>query len=110
MDRTYSKGELRVGAWTFKDWLEGGHGHVDLRSALVRSCNVFFYQAGLKVGPEAVARYARAFGLGAPSAIELGGEKPGFVPSPALKRRQGPPWHGGDTVNMSIGQGQLLVT
>ena len=110
MDRTYCNGEFRLGAWTFKDWLAGGHGHVDLRSALVRSCNVFFYQAGLKVGPEAVARYARAFGLGAPSGIELGGEKPGFVPSPALRRSQGRPWHGGDTVNMSIGQGQVLVT
>src|SRR3990172_12094823 len=91
MDRTYCKGEFRLGAWTFKDWLAGGHGHVDLRSALVRSCNVFFYQAGLKVGPEAVARYARAFGLGVPSGIELGGEKPGFVPSPALRRRPGRP-------------------
>jgi len=110
MDRTYCNGEFQLGAWTFKDWLAGGHGHVNLRSALVHSCNVFFYQAGLKVGPEAVARYARAFGLGAVSGIDLGGEKPGLIPSPAWRRGQGRPWHAGDTVNMSIGQGQLLVT
>ena len=52
--------------WTFKDWKQGGHGHVNLRSALVQSCNIFFYQAGSRSGPEAIARYARAFGLGAP--------------------------------------------
>ena len=60
--------------------------------------------------PLGPARYARAFGLGAPSGIELGGEKPGLIPSPALRRSLGRPWHGGDTVNMSIGQGQVLVT
>jgi len=111
MDRTYCNGEFHLGAWTFKDWLQGGHGHVDLRAAIVRSCNVFFYQAGLKVGPEAIARYARAFGLGAPTGVDLSGEKPGLVPSPDWKRqRLGRPWTGGETVNVSIGQGQLLVT
>jgi penicillin-binding protein 2 len=111
MDRTYCNGEYHLGAWTFKDWKEGGHGHVDLRSALVQSCNIFFYQAGLKVGPEAIARYARAFGLGAPSGIDLGGEKPGLVPFAEWRRhRSVRGWQAGDTINMSIGQGQLLVT
>ncbi len=111
MDRTYCNGEYHLGAWTFKDWKEGGHGHVDLRSALVQSCNIFFYQAGLKVGPEAIARYARAFGLGAPSGIDLGSEKPGLVPFAEWRRhRSGRGWQAGDTINMSIGQGQLLVT
>src|SRR5262249_42796715 len=44
-DRTNCSGEFHMGAWTFKDWKEGGHGHVDLRSALIHSCNIFFYQA-----------------------------------------------------------------
>jgi penicillin-binding protein 2 len=111
MDRTYCNGEYHLGAWTFKDWKEGGHGHVDLRSALVQSCNIFFYQAGLKVGPEAIARYARAFGLGAPSGIDLGSEKPGLVPFAEWRRhRSVRGWQAGDTINMSIGQGQLLVT
>ncbi len=111
MDRTYCNGEFHLGAWTFKDWKEGGHGHVDLRSALVNSCNIFYYQAGLKVGSDAIARYAQAFGLGAPTGIDLGTEKPGLVPFPEWKRqRYGRGWQSGDTINMSIGQGQLLVT
>jgi penicillin-binding protein 2 len=111
MDRTYCNGEYHLGTWTFKDWKGGGHGHVDLRSALVQSCNIFFYQAGLKVGPEAIARYARSFGLGAPSGIDLGSEKPGLVPFAEWSRhRSGRGWQAGDTINMSIGQGQLLVT
>ncbi len=111
MDRTYCNGQFHLGAWTFKDWKEGGHGHVDLRSALVHSCNIFFYQAGLKVGAEAIVRYARAFGLGATPGTDLGSEKPGLIPFVDWKRRRGGrAWHAGDTVNISIGQGPVLVT
>jgi len=111
MDRTYCNGEFHMGGWTFKDWKQGGHGHVDLRSALIRSCNIFFYQGGLKVGPEAITRYARAFGLGTPPGADLGGEKPGLVPTVGPARgRQARGWQAGDTVNISIGQGRLLVT
>ena len=111
MDRIYCNGQFHLGQWAFKDWKEGGHGHVDTRSALIHSCNIFFYQAGLKVGPEAIARYAQAFGFGAATGVDLVGEKPGLVPFRTGKRRaDGRPWQAGDTVNMSIGQGQLLVT
>ncbi|HYB71514.1 MAG TPA: penicillin-binding transpeptidase domain-containing protein, partial [Candidatus Bathyarchaeia archaeon] len=111
MDRTYCNGEYHLGQWTFKDWKDGGHGHVDLRSAIAQSCNIFFYQAGLKVGGDAMARYAQAFGLGAPTGIDLGGERFGLVPfSPSQRGRSKRAWQAGDTVNMSIGQGQLLVT
>ena len=111
MDRIYCNGEFHLGQWTFKDWKEGGHGHVDTRTALIHSCNIFFYQAGLKVGPAAIARYAEAFGLGVPSGIDLGGEKPGLVPFLDGRRRvDGRKWQAGDTVNMAIGQGQVLVT
>jgi penicillin-binding protein 2 len=111
MDRVYCTGRFHLGGWTFKDWKEGGHGRMDLRRSIVHSCNIFFYQAGLRVGPETVARYARAFGLGSPTGIDFPGEKLGLVPSPSSKRerlRRG--WTGGDTVNTAIGQGQLLVT
>jgi penicillin-binding protein 2 len=111
MDRTYCNGQFHMGGWTFKDWKEGGHGHVDLRASLVHSCNIFFYQAGLRVGPSAMARYAKAFGLGGATGIDLSGEKLGLVPSPEWKRQRfGRPWQAGDTVNTSIGQGQVLVT
>ena len=107
-DSVTCTGEFRLGGVTFKDWKEGGHGRVDLYRALAESCNVFFYQAGLRVGGAAITRYARAFGFGAPTGVELGSEKPGLVPQPRLRRRN--PWPAGDTVNMSIGQGALLVT
>lgn len=111
MDRVYCNGEFHLGGRTFKDWKEGGHGWVDLHRALVQSCNIYFYQAGLKVGIEALTRYARAFGLGAPTGIVLQGEKPGLVPFFDWKPgRRGRAAQSGDTVNLSIGQGQLLAT
>jgi penicillin-binding protein 2 len=110
MDSTYCNGEFHMGGWTFKDWKSGGHGHVNLRTALIHSCNIFFYQGGLKVGAEAIVRYARAFGLGAPSGVDLGGEKPGLVPTIAPSRSGRRAWQAGETVNISIGQGRLLVT
>lgn len=110
MDRIYCNGEFHLGNWTFKDWKPGGHGHVDLHSAIAQSCDIFFYQAGLKVGGDTMARYAQAFGLGAPTGIDLGGERFGLVPLSGGRTRSRRPWQAGDTVNMSIGQGQLLVT
>ncbi|MGH7385019.1 MAG: penicillin-binding transpeptidase domain-containing protein, partial [Candidatus Rokuibacteriota bacterium] len=111
MDRIYCNGEFHLGNWTFNDWKAGGHGHMDLHGAIAQSCDIFFYQAGLKVGGDVMARYAQAFGLGAPTGIDLGGERFGLVPlSPSQRRRTKRTWLPGDTVNMSIGQGRLLVT
>jgi len=104
-DRTQCAGEFHLGTATFKDWKEGGHGTVDLQRAIVQSCNIFFYQAGLKVGGVTLVRYARAFGFGASTGIELQGEKYGLMPRPD---RRG--WPAGETVNLSIGQGAVLVT
>ena len=75
------------------------------------SCNVFFYQAGLKIGGAAITKYATAFGLGQPTGIDLGAEKFGLIPQPKSRGRRGvPSFQAGDIVNMSIGQGQVLVT
>jgi penicillin-binding protein 2 len=109
MDRVHCTGEFRLGGHLFKDWKEGGHGTVDLHRAMAQSCNVFFYTAGLKVGPAAITKYATAFGFGAPTKIDLPGEKFGFVPRPKIRRGK-EVWQGGDIVNMSIGQGTVLVT
>ena len=109
LDRVHCGGEFHLGAWTFKDWKEGGHGVVDLHRAMAQSCNIFFYQAGLKIGGAAIAKYASAFGFGRPTGVDLQSEKPGLLPQPKVKRgRQ--IWQAGETVNMSIGQGALLVT
>jgi len=113
LDRSYCNGEFHLGTATFKDWKEGGHGTVDLHHAIAQSCNIFFYEAGLKIGGAAIVKYASAFGFGQSTAIDLPGEKSGLLPKPqTVRSRQGktmafPP---GETVNMSIGQGTVLVT
>jgi penicillin-binding protein 2 len=111
LDRTNCSGEFQLGGTIFKDWKEGGHGTVDLRGAIQHSCNIFFYEAGLKIGGAAIVRYASAFGFGQPTAIDLPGEKFGLLPKPqAARGRQGRTFPVGETINMSIGQGTVLVT
>ena len=110
-DRTYCNGEFQLGTWTFKDWKREGHGTVDALDAMRHSCNVFFYQAGLKIGGAAITKYAASFGLGQATGIDLGAEKFGLIPSPKARGRRGvAAFQAGEIVNMSIGQGQVLVT
>jgi len=110
-DSVHCQGEFPFGGRVFRDWKKEGHGTVDLMGAMAQSCDVFFYNAGLKVGAPAMAKYASAFGFGVATGIELGTEKLGLIPAPKSLRKGKPPvWHAGETVNMSIGQGQLLAT
>ena len=117
-ERTFSRdheihctGFLVYGDRIFKDWVKEGHGPIDLDDALAQSCDIYFYRAGSALGITDIARYADGFGLGEASGIDLPGEAAGIVPTPAWKRRElGESWVGGDTVNLSIGQGFLTVT
>jgi penicillin-binding protein 2 len=110
-DTFFCGGSLVVGDRVFKGWKEEGHGEIKLEEALIHSCDVYFYQLGLRLGVERIIRYARLFGLGKPTGIDLGSEKQGFLPTLEWKRkRKGEAWYGGDTVNLSIGQGYILVT
>ncbi len=87
------------------------HGSVNLYWAIARSCCVYFYQMGLRVGPTTLFRYADYFGLGELTGIDLPGEITGFIPSKRWKLRVfGQSWFDGDTVNLSIGQGFLTAT
>jgi len=102
-------GAYRVGKRIFRCWRR--HGTVSLTSAISQSCDVFFYQVGLDIGPERIARWARAFGLGSPTGIDLPGERRGTIPDPEWKMRvRHERWYGGNTANMSIGQGDVQVT
>jgi len=104
-------GAYKVGNRFFKCWKEEGHGRLNLKEALIHSCDVYFYQLGLKLGVKDVIRYARLFGLGEPTGIDFPSEKKGFLPTPEWKRRTyGEIWYPGDTANLSIGQGYILVT
>ncbi|MBL9189016.1 MAG: peptidoglycan glycosyltransferase [Opitutaceae bacterium] len=88
------------------------HGEIGLRTAIEKSCNVFFYKSGFDMGPDTIAAEARRFHLDRPTGIELPDEtRRMIIPSPEWKRerhKQG--WAGGDTVQMAIGQGFVLVT
>jgi len=94
----------------FRCWNRNGHGSVSLVDALAYSCDVYFYQVGELLGPEKIAEYCSMFGLGRSTGFVLAGEKTGFVPTVAWKRRRGEGWYRGDTANVSIGQGAMEAT
>lgn len=95
----------------FKCWDNKGHGNNDLVHALEKSCSVYFYNLGQKLGSDAILYYARLFGLDKKTNIDLPGEIEGFVPSKEWKKRAyGTKWFEGDTINLSIGQGFISVT
>lgn len=104
-------GTMPFGKHEFHCWKKGGHGGMNLHSALVHSCDIYFYTLGRKLGIERVAKWSKRFGLGAPTGLKLDKEMPGLVASPAWKlSRFGAPWQEGDTVSIAIGQGYNLAT
>ena len=95
----------------FNCWLGGGHGHISLHEALVRSCNVFFYNVGDRLGIDRISKYAKMMGLGRKTGIDLPGEDEGLVPSKEWKARVfDERWFPGETISVSIGQGPVSVT
>ena len=114
IDRTQTlacSGGFRFGRRTYRDWFAGGHGAVNLHEALVKSCDVYFYRLGDRMGIETIAASATQFGLGRPTGIDLPGEAKGIVPSPEWKRQmRGEPWYPGETISVAIGQGYVMVT
>ena len=104
-------GAFSYGNRDFRCWKAGGHGSLSLHRAIVESCDIYFYQLGLKVGPDLIARYASEFGLGRVTGISLPHERPGIVPSSSWKKkRYGVPWYSGETLSFSVGQGYLNAT
>jgi len=105
------KGDFERAGIVYRCWNRYGHGKIDLRRAIVESCDVFFYETGLRLGPERLANWAARFGLGKPTGIELPQELPGLVPTPSWKQRTyGEPLKDGETISGAIGQGFLLST
>ncbi len=104
-------GAFPYGNRNFRCWKQGGHGSISLHRALVESCDIYFYQVGLKVGPDLIAHYANEFGLGKATGISLPHERSGTVPSSSWKKKRfGVPWYSGETLSYSVGQGYLNVT
>jgi penicillin-binding protein 2 len=90
-------------------------GWLDLPEAISRSSDVYFYRLASTLGIDRMAAFLEPFGYGQPTGIDIGGEKAGLLPTPdwkrkAFKRPEDKVWFPGETVNMGIGQGYLLVT
>ena len=98
-------------AWGGRVWhCDEAHGAQDLKGAIATSCDIYFYQCALAIGPDRIASVAREFGLGHVFDIDVPGQKAGLVPDTAYKRRRfkkDPVWHAGETPSMGIGQGYL---
>ncbi len=110
-DTFFCPGYYQVGNRVFKCWKEGGHGRIALREAIIESCDVYFYQLGLRVGVDEIARFANLFGMGERTGIDLASETQGLVPTRAWKREnRADSWYHGDTANLSIGQGYILAS
>jgi penicillin-binding protein 2 len=105
-------GFVRLGRRTFDCWNRKGHGNLDLIGAIKNSCNSYFYRLSLKVDIDTWADFARRFGFGQPTGIDLSGEAQGIVPDRAyLDERYGSKgWTKGMNFNLGVGQGDLLVT
>jgi len=107
----YCPAAIRIGNHTFNNWSKTAEGSIDVRRALARSCNPWFYQVGIDVGPTAFLSLARRLGFGERSGLPLMGETPGLVPNDEwMLKNEKRRILDGDTANMSIGQGSLLAS
>lgn len=90
---------------------KGGHGLVDFHKAIVQSCNIFFYEAGKRLGIDRIAQYAMRLGLGQKTGIDIPGEEQGLMPSEEWKQRvYKQPWYAGETISIAVGQGATMIT
>ena len=104
-------GGIAYGRWHFGCWRKTGHGTLSLHRALVESCDVYFYEAGKKLGIDKLASYAKELGLGRESGLEMVRERRGLIPDTKWKQeKRKQPWYLGETFNAAIGQGYVAVT
>ncbi|MDF9392653.1 MULTISPECIES: penicillin-binding protein 2 [Methylococcus] len=95
----------------YRDWRKGGHGAVDLKSAITQSCDVYFYKLALSLGIDKLSEFMGRFGFGKRTGIDIPGELPGVYPSKEWKKKRSKyPWFPGETVITGIGQGYVGVT
>ncbi len=108
----FCPGYFRIGRRVVRCWNAAGHGQLNLIGAIKNSCNVYFYQLGLKIGIEEWTRYSRLLRFGEVTGVELRSEKPGLVPTrDYYERRYGKgSATAGMMANIAIGQGELLTT
>jgi penicillin-binding protein 2 len=104
-------GSFELGNRSYRCWQKHGHGMVNLHRAIVESCDVYFYTVGKMLGVDKIAWYAKKFGFGTLTGIDLPREKAGIIPTREWKMaRFKQPWQLGETISVSIGQGFNSVT
>ncbi len=104
-------GGLWFGGREYHCWRKQGHGTVELHDAIVRSCDVYFYDVGQKLGVDRIAKWANKMGLGIKSGIDLDRESPGTIPSSAWKQKRfHERWYPAETLSVAIGQGYVATT
>ncbi|GAX88042.1 penicillin-binding protein 2 [Lebetimonas natsushimae] len=104
-------GYIEIGGRKFRDWRPQGHGETDLIKAIKRSVDTYYYQLGLKIGIDFLAKNLKKMGFGEKTGIDLPNEKNGIVPNKEWKiKKYHQPWFIGETLNAVIGQGYFLVT
>ena len=104
-------GYIKIGNRKFRDWRSWGHGKTDVFKAIKESVDTYFYQVGLTLGIDYIAKALKRMGFGKKTGIDLPNEKSGIVPNKEWKeKRYHQPWFIGETLNASIGQGYFLVT
>lgn len=107
----YCPAAISVGNTVFNNWTKIPEGSINVKRALARSCNTWFYQVGIDVGPSAFLGIARRLGFGEKTGLPLIGESPGLVPSDEwMLKNEHRRILDGDTANLSIGQGSLLAS
>jgi penicillin-binding protein 2 len=95
----------------FRCWRKQGHGEINDTDALKRSCDIFFYNVGARLGVDKIAKWATDLGFGQLSKIDLDGEKAGIVPSTEwAATKQHRKWYPSETISVAVGQGPLIVT
>lgn len=110
-DAVFCSGQVQMYGHPYRCWHAGGHGRVEVETALEVSCDSYFYYLARDAGLERLASWAHTFGLGRPTGIDLPNEAAGLVPSEAWSQRvRGQKWFAGETISVGIGQGPILVT
>lgn len=110
-EKVYCNGQMKLGNQVFRCWKKWGHGHVTMGEAIKVSCDVYYYEMANRIGIDKIEAFAKACGFGQRTGIDLPHEASGLVPSRAWKKQRfNESWYGGETLNVSIGQGFTLVT
>ena len=110
-DRIFCSGGYLQDGHTFHCWNRSGHGWVNMVEALSYSCDCYFFEVAKRLGIDRIAKYAKLFGYGSPTGIEICGEISGLMPSREWKiLRHGSLWKPYETLIVGIGQGAVLAT